>query len=162
MRGSSRCIYAPLQGSAVISRFAFGFPSPGGQPAASEGFPLRDFPAVAISRDGTKIAYVGARGETTQLFLRAVDRLEPQPLPGSANATSPFFSPDGQWVGFFADGKLKKVSIHGGEATTLCDAPINRSATWGPDNTIIFAPTLFGGLMRVSAAGGITRDCNHA
>jgi serine/threonine-protein kinase len=81
--------------------------------------------------------------------------LEPQPLPGSANATSPFFSPDGQWVGFFADGKLKKVSIHGGETTTLCEAPINRSATWGPDNTIIVAPTLFGGLMRVSAAGGI-------
>ena len=144
----------PNLGERPVSRFAFGFPAPDGQPAASEGFPLRDFPAVAISRDGTKIAYLGARGHTTQLFLRPVDRLEPQPLPGSANATSPFFSPDGQWVGFFADGKLKKVSVNGGEATTLCDAPINRSATWGPDNTIIFAPTLFGGLMRVSAAGG--------
>jgi serine/threonine-protein kinase len=144
----------PSPGERPISRFAFGFPSPAGHPAASEGFSLRDFPAVTISRDGTKIAYVGARGETTQIFLRAVDRLEPQPLAGSANATSPFFSPDGQWVGFFADGKLKKVSIHGGEATTLCDAPINRSATWGPDNTIVFSPTLFGGLMRVSAAGG--------
>jgi hypothetical protein len=137
-----------------VSRFAFGFPVPDSQPVASEGFPLRDFPAVAISRDGTKIAYVGARGHTTQLFLRRVDRLEPQPLPDSANATSPFFSPDGQWIGFFADGKLKKASLNRGEATTLCDAPINRSATWGPDNTIIFAPTLFGGLMRVSAAGG--------
>jgi eukaryotic-like serine/threonine-protein kinase len=137
-----------------VGRFAFGFPAPDGQPTASEGFPLRDFPAVAISRDGTKIAYLGARGHTTQLFLRLVDRLEPQPLPGSANATSPFFSPDGQWVGFFADGKLKKASVSGGEATTLCDAPINRSATWGPDSTITFAPTLFGGLMRVSAAGG--------
>jgi serine/threonine protein kinase/Tol biopolymer transport system component len=144
----------PSPGQRVISRFAFALPSPGDQPAASEGFPLRDFPAVTISRDGTKIAYIGARGETTQVFLRAVDHLEPQPLPGTTNATSPFFSPDGQWVGFFADGKLKKVSIHGGGATMLCDAPINRSATWGPDNTIIFAPTLFGGLMRVSAAGG--------
>jgi hypothetical protein len=144
----------PSLGQRVISRFAFSFPTPDSQPAASEGFPLRDFPAVAISRDGTKIAYLGAHGHTTQLFLRPVDRLEPQPLPASANATSPFFSPDGQWVGFFADGKLKKVSVHGGEATTLCDAPINRSATWGPDSTITFAPTLFGGLMRVSAAGG--------
>jgi Tol biopolymer transport system component len=144
----------PSPGQRVISRFAFALPSPGDQPPASEGFPLRDFPAVTISRDGTKIAYIGARGETTQVFLRAVDHLEPQPLPGSTNATSPFFSPDGQWVGFFADGKLKKVPVHGGEATMLCDAPINRSATWGPDNTIIFAPTLFGGLMRVSAAGG--------
>lgn len=137
-----------------VSRFAFGFPAPDGQPAASEGFPLRDFPVVAISRDGTKIAYLGASGHTTQLYLRPLDRLEPQPLPGSANATSPFFSADGQWVGFFADGKLKKVSVHGGEATTLCDAPINRSGTWGTDSTITFAPTLFGGLMRVSAAGG--------
>jgi serine/threonine protein kinase/Tol biopolymer transport system component len=144
----------PSPGQRVISRFAFSFPSPDGQPAASEGFPLRDFPAVAISRDGTKIAYLGARGHTTQLFLRRVDRLEPQPLPDSANATSPFFSPDGQWVGFFADGKLKKASVQGGEATALCDAPINRGATWGPDSTITFAPTLFGGLMRVSAAGG--------
>jgi len=144
----------PSSAEGPVSRFAFGFPSPDGQPAASEGFPLRDFPAVAISRDGTKIAYLGARGHTTQLLLRRVDRLEPQPLPDSANATSPFFSPDGQWVGFFADGKLKKASVQGGEATTLCDAPINRSATWGPDSTITFAPTLFGGLMRVSAAGG--------
>ena len=144
----------PSPGERPVTRFAFGFPAPHGQPPASEGFPLRDFPAVAISPDGTRIAYVGARAETTQVFLRAVDRLESQPLPGSSNATSPFFSPDGQWVGFFADSKLKKVSIHGGEATTLCDAPINRSATWGPDNTIVFAPTLFGGLMRVSAAGG--------
>jgi len=144
----------PSPGERPVSRFAFGFPAPDSQPAASEGFPMRDFPAVAISPDGTKIAYVGALGHTTQLFLRPVDRLESQPLPGSANATSPFFSPDGQWVGFFAGGKLKKASVHGGEATTLCDAPINRSATWGQDNMIVFAPTLFGGLMRVSAAGG--------
>jgi hypothetical protein len=144
----------PSPGEGPVGRFAFGFPAPDSQPGASEGFPLRDFPAVAISRDGTKIAYLGARGHTTQLFLRLVDRLEPQPLPGSADATSPFFSPDGQWVGFFADGKLKKASVNGGEATTLCDAPLNRSATWGPDSTITFAPTLFGGLMRVSATGG--------
>jgi Tol biopolymer transport system component len=144
----------PSPGKRPVSRFAFGFPAPDSQPAASEGFPLRDFPAVAISRDGTRIAYIGASGHTTQLFMRRVDHLEPQPLPDSANATSPFFSPDGQWVGFFADGKVKKASVQGGEATTLCDAPINRSATWGPDSTITFAPTLFGGLMRVSAAGG--------
>ena len=137
-----------------VSRFAFAFAFPDGQSAASAGFPLQDFPAVAISPDGTELAYVSSHGGTTQVFFRPVDRLESQPLPGTTNATSPFFSPDGQWVGFFADGKLKKVSIHGGEPATLCDAPINRSATWGPDNTIIFAPTLFGGLMRVSAAGG--------
>jgi serine/threonine protein kinase/Tol biopolymer transport system component len=137
-----------------VSRFAFAFAFPQGSSVASAGFPLEDFPAVAISPDGTELAYVNGHGETTQVFLRPLDRLESQPLPGTANATSPFFSPDGQWVGFFADGKLKKVSIHGGEPAALCDAPINRSATWGPDNSIIFVPTLFGGLMRVSAAGG--------
>jgi serine/threonine protein kinase len=137
-----------------ISRFAFTFAFPEGSSVASAGFPLEDFPAVAISPGGTELAYVSSHGEATQVFLRPLDRLESQPLPGTVNGTSPFFSPDGQWVGFFADGKLKKISIHGGEPAAICDAPINRSATWGPDNTIIFAPTLFSGLMRVSAAGG--------
>jgi serine/threonine-protein kinase len=139
-----------------VSRFAFAFPSPGDGdlPAASAGYPLKDFPAVAISRDGAELAYIGRLGETTHIFLRSVERLESQPLAGTANATSPFFSPDGQWVGFFADGKLKKVSVNGGQPVTLCDAPLNRSGSWGPDDTIIFSPTLFGGLMRVSAAGG--------
>lgn len=137
-----------------ISRFGFPFHFPEGQSAASAGFPMRDFPAVAISPDGTELAYVAGFGESTEVFLRPVDRLQSQALAGTTNATSPFFSPDGQWVGFFADGKLKKVSIHGGEPTTLCDAPINRSGTWAPDNTIIFAPNLFSGLMRVSAGGG--------
>jgi Tol biopolymer transport system component len=143
-----------------ITRFAFSFPAPGQQPAASAGFALRDFPVVAISRDGSELTYVGRRDETTQLFLRPLDRLESQPLPGTVNATSPFFSPDGQWIGFFADGKLKKVSVHGGEPVALCDAPINRSGAWSPDNTIIFAPTLFAGLMRVSAAGGAPQIFN--
>jgi Tol biopolymer transport system component len=136
-----------------VGRFAFTFPSPG-EAAAAAGMPLSDFPAVAISPDGTEIAYVAGHAQTTQIFLRLLDRLEPQPLAGTANATSPFFSPDGQWVGFFADGKLKKVSIHGGDPTTLCDTAINRNGAWGPDNAIIFAPALFSGLMRVSAAGG--------
>ncbi|HEV2118456.1 MAG TPA: protein kinase [Terriglobales bacterium] len=133
-----------------ITRFAFAFKAPGGQSLA--GFPMRDFPTVAISPDGKELAYVG--GERTQVYLRPMDRLEAQAVPGSENATSPFFSPDSEWIGFFANGKLKKASIHGGEPESLCDAPINRGATWGPDNTIVFAPNVFGGLMRVSAAGG--------
>jgi Tol biopolymer transport system component len=115
---------------------------------------LRDFPAVVISPDGTKLAYLASRGDTIQVFLRPMDRVESQALGGTTAATSPFFSPDGEWVGFFADGKLKKISIHGGDLVTLCDAPINRRATWSPDNTIIFVATVFSGLMRVSAAGG--------
>ena len=75
-------------------------------------------------------------------------------MAGTQGAFSPFFSPDGQWVGFFADGKLKKVSTHGGEPVVLCDAPMNRGGAWGSDDMIIFAPTLFGGLVRISSAGG--------
>jgi len=142
----------PTPTRTVVSRFSFVFTPPEDQPSASSGYLLADYPVVAISPDGTELAYVGRSGETTQIFLRQLDRLDPQPLAGTLNATSPFFSPDGQWVGFFADGKLKKVSIRGGEATTLCDAQINRSGSWGPNNEIVFA-TIFSGLMRVSANG---------
>jgi serine/threonine-protein kinase len=144
----------PAPAQRPVSRFAFTFNFPDEQRAAAAGSLVRNFPAVAISPGGAELAYVARSGETTQVFLRPLDRLESQPLAGSINATSPFFSRDGRWVGFFADGKLKKVSVHGGELVTLCDAPQNRGGTWGPDGTIIFAPTLYDGLMRVSAAGG--------
>jgi hypothetical protein len=141
-----------------ISRFAFTFPTPQEQSAVwvVGGFPLWDFPDVAISADGTKIAYLASDGKARRVFLRPLDGLEASPLAGTDGALSPFFSPDGQWVGFFADGKLKKVSIHGEAPVALCEVPsMNRGASWGPDDRIIFAPTLFGGLMRVSAAGGL-------
>jgi serine/threonine-protein kinase len=144
----------PAPGERPVSRFAFAFKFPEEQRGAAAGFRVRDFPVVAVSPSGNELVYVAPSGQTTQVFLRPLDRLESQPLAGSANAVSPFFSRDGQWVGFFADGKLKKVSIHGGEPVTLCDAPMNRGGTWGPDGTIVFAPTLYSGLMRVSAAGG--------
>ena len=107
-------------------------------------------PVVALSPDGTRLVYVANQ----QLYLRLMDSLEARPIPGTEGAAAPFFSPDGQWVGFFADGKLKKVSISGGAALTLCDAPNSRGASWGPDDTIVFAPTPNSGLFQVSAAGG--------
>ena len=139
-----------------ISRFAFAIPAPVEQSAVwvVGGFPLADFPDVDISPDGTEIAYLASDGKTTRIFLRLMDRLEASPLAGTQGALSPFFSPDGQWIGFFADGKLKKASIHGGEPVVLCEAPMNRGASWGQDDVIVFSPTLFGGLMRISATGG--------
>ena len=65
-----------------------------------------------------------------------------------------FFSPDGNWVGFGADRKLKKVSFAGGPHVTICDVGINRGASWGSDDTIIFANTQSDGLMQVRATGG--------
>src|SRR5262245_33434845 len=84
-----------------------------------------------------------------------MDSLATEPIAGTEDGATPFLSPDGDWLGFTADGKLKKVPILGGEPTVLCDAPDARGASWGDDGTILFAPTTGGGLWRVSAAGGV-------
>jgi len=115
-------------------------------------------PAVALSPDGTHLAYLARQNGTQQLYLRAMDSLEARPLPGTEGAVNPFFSPDGQWVGFFESGKLKKVSVTGGAALTLGDIGATPSgASWGSQGMIIFAPTLVGVLQQVSDAGGTTQ-----
>jgi serine/threonine-protein kinase len=84
-----------------------------------------------------------------------MDQREAKPLADTMGANSPFFSPDGQWVGFFADGKLKTVSLWGGAALTLCDTGFYpRGASWGTDGTIVFTPSFNSGLFRISADGG--------
>src|SRR5262249_4767982 len=84
------------------------------------------------------------------------DQLAAAALPGTEGAASPFFSPDGKWLGFFADGKLKKISVTGGAAVTLCDAPNGRGASWADDESIVFLPQNGPGisLARVSSSGG--------
>ena len=109
---------------------------------------------IALSPDGTHLAHVVSQGGSVQLYLRSMDQLETRAIPGTERGVNPFFSPEGQWVGFFADGKLKKVSISGGSPLTLCDAPNPRGASWGPNNTIVFAPTSSSALWQVSADGG--------
>ncbi|MGH9649781.1 MAG: hypothetical protein ACRD3I_04845, partial [Terriglobales bacterium] len=119
---------------------------------------LAQQPALALSPDGTRVAYVAESGGAVQLYLRAMDRLEASPLAGTERASGPFFSPDGQWIGFFAEGKLKKISVQGGSPVTICEAPEDdRGASWGPDDTIFFIPGFNVGLSRVSAAGGPPR-----
>ena len=107
---------------------------------------------LALSLDGTQLAYVA--GSSQRIYLRAFDTLEAKPLTGTEGAPSPFFSPDGQWIGFFAGGKLKKVAVSGGAVLTLCDAGTPRGGAWGANDTIVFAPTNSGSLSQVSAAGG--------
>jgi Tol biopolymer transport system component len=111
--------------------------------------------ALAISPDGTHLAYIATQGGIQQLYLRAMDSLEAKPVPGTERAVSPFFSPDGKWIGFSADGKLMKVSVDGGVPLTVCDAPSVIGVSWGDDDRIVFARQ-FGvfGLSQVSAAGG--------
>jgi eukaryotic-like serine/threonine-protein kinase len=113
-----------------------------------------DQPAVAISFDGTQLAYVAMQGGTQQLYIRNMDGLEARPLSGTEGATNPFFSPDGQWVGFFADQKLKKVPVSGGAALSLGDAQTPRGASWGDQGTIAFATLPFSVLHQVADGGG--------
>jgi serine/threonine-protein kinase len=115
---------------------------------------LDNGPAVALSPDGTHLAYVARQGGTQQLYLRAMDSLEAKPIPDTEGATEPFFSPDGQWLGFFAGGKLKKVSMSGGAAINLGDAAFPRGASWGSQGMIAFAPSAISALLQVSDAGG--------
>ena len=122
--------------------------------------------SISLSPDGKQLVYVGSRGGRTQLYLRPMDRLEATPIPGTEGAEGPFFSPDGQWIGFAADHKLKKVAIRGGTPLALCSAPVSLGASWGPRDKIIFTPSPDAGLLQVSAAGGIPEvltvsDSNH-
>jgi len=111
---------------------------------------------LALSPDGTHIVYVGNRG--TQLFVRALDALEPVGI-ASGQLRGPFVSPDGRWVGFVdnnvSGNTLRKVAITGGPPITIASLDsILRGATWAPDDTIIFATDSATGLLRMSAGGG--------
>ena len=116
-------------------------------------------PAVALSPDGTRLIYVANRGGRRQLYLREMDRLEATPIPGTEGAHSPFFSPDGQSLGFVSGYKLMKVSVSGGAPQILARVPpVTRGVSWGPDDTIIFNRALDNGLSRISAIGETLPD----
>ena len=114
--------------------------------------PLRG--SVAVSADGTQMMYVAIHAGRPRLFLRTADRDTPQLVEGSDGAADPFFSPDGEWVGFFAHGGLKKLRVTGGTPVALCAARAGAGASWARDGTIVFGGGPGGGLARVSDAGG--------
>ena len=118
--------------------------------------------AVAISPDGTHLAYVASQGGIQQLYLRPLDSLESKPILGTEGTTNPFFSPDGQWIGFFAHGTLRKVFVSGEQAVILGDASEPRGASWGGQGSIAFAPTVASTLQRVSDAGGAAQPLTHS
>lgn len=113
-------------------------------------------PALAISTDGTRLAWSGCDASGCRLYVRPLDRLEAAVVPGTDDGRAPFFSPDGQWLAFFAGGRLKKVALAGGRPVTLADAPSILGGTWA-GREIIFAGSPSGGLMRVPADGGEPR-----
>jgi Tol biopolymer transport system component len=110
---------------------------------------------LAISPDGNRIVFAVTRAGHRELWVRDVASTQAQPLRGTDDASEPFWSPDGQHVGFFADSKLKRVSTDGTLLMTLCDAPVEaRGATWNAEGTILFSDA-GGGLSRVAATGGV-------
>ena len=141
-------------------------------PAAVQRFPI-SVPAsapwvgenggeLAISPDGTSFVYVALEGGTRMLYQRRLDQLDPQPIRGTEDAYNPFFSPDGDWIGFFSgggspNGKLKKIPVRGGAALTLADTTVPTGA-WLADDTILFTRSTGAGaawvISRIPAAGG--------
>ncbi|MEY2413768.1 MAG: eukaryotic-like serine/threonine-protein kinase [Acidobacteriaceae bacterium] len=118
-------------------------------------FPVHD---MAISPNGRTVAIVGfsEAKKTNALWLYDVGGREQRSLPDTEGASFPFWSPDGNSLGFFAFGKLKKLEIRGGPVQVICDAPSGRGGTWNKDGVIVFTPSgqLMDGLYRVSATGG--------
>jgi len=112
-------------------------------------------PEIAVSPDGKRLVYTAGVGATRQLFLREVDQFMGRELPGTKEAFSPFFSADGQSIGFGAGGKLKTLLVDGGRPKILCDASDFVGGSWGPDGVIYFSPTATEGLWKISTDGGV-------
>ena len=114
---------------------------------------------IAISPDGTRIVYASGTGfiPNRQLYLREVGQLKVTPIRGADGVAHPFFSPDGEWIGFQAGGQLKRVPVGGGRPDSIyqlggADSGDFRGASWGPDNIIVFSSP--SGLMQIPAVGG--------
>ena len=134
--------------SPVVSRLSIALPVP-----LSTHYETAN---VALSPDGRTLAYVGAMNGTRSLYVRTMDQIEVKPLPGTEGAHGPVFSPDGAWIAFVADRKLKKVPVLGGSPTAVNEGnPDTLSIDWAPDGTIVFTRGFTLGLARVSASGGV-------
>ena len=115
--------------------------------------------AFALSPDGKSIVFSAHDSDGYRLYQRSLDEFEAVPIENTEGAVGPFFSPDGEWIAFWADRRLKKVPLLGGPAVTLCEtyvwAPFG--ASWGPNDTIVFTPRVSGEIFEVSANGGEPR-----
>jgi serine/threonine-protein kinase len=114
-----------------------------------------DYPAsVVLSPKGDQIAFVAESGGKRQICVRPMDEMNARPLAGTDGAQQPFFSPDGRWLGFFADGKLKKIPLRGGAPLVLSAAPYGMGGAWSSEGWIVYAFSDFEGLRRISENGG--------
>ena len=111
-------------------------------------------PVVALSPDGRTLVYSASRDGVPQLYLRPMNELTATPLAGTEGGVSPFFSPDSEWIGFFTETELKKVSIGGGTPLPVADVRRGLTGTWGTDDRIVIGIAGGTGLFEVAAAGG--------
>ena len=120
--------------------------------------------SFAISPDGTLLAIAATVNGKRQLWLRSLDSLQAHAMPFTEGATYPFWSPDSRYIGFFGQGKLKKIAASGGPAQTLCNVANGRGGSWSRGNVIVFSPGIFGStiLQQVSADGGTPSDVPQA
>ena len=113
---------------------------------------------VALSDDGTRVAYIGLHNGKDLLYIRALTESAPRALDGTEGSEAPFFSPDGQWIAFFAGSKLRKIAVGGAALQPLADAPAERGGAWGADGYIYFAPINTGSIWRVPESGGTATE----
>jgi DNA-binding winged helix-turn-helix (wHTH) protein/Tol biopolymer transport system component len=128
------------------------------------GLPLRLSPSrpFAISPDGLTLVYVAEDPGGGTLASRRLDSVQTVRLPRTEGAVSPFFSPDGRWIGFFANGKMRRIPAAGGAPIDICDAGAEcRGASWSCQDEIVFAPTPAAGLVRVPVEGGRPRPATE-
>lgn len=131
-------------------RFAVGIPD------SADAYRDVETNSMAVSPDGSLLAFIAAAKPQRRILVRPLDAMSSAPLPGTEGADSVFWSPDSRHIGFFADGKLKRIEADGKSLQVVCNlsAPMDATASWGLDGTIIFSEENSGGIYRVSAAGG--------
>jgi serine/threonine-protein kinase len=160
------CIAAVMAAGAIVVAWMGARPEPPahGSPTRlvvsvpqDQRLAIADATSLAVSPDGSRLVYAASSrpGSRPHLWLRRLDRFEAAPIPGSEGAVGPFFSPDGRWLGYFAEGKLFRISVEGGAPDEVCHVgQVVPGASWGLDDTIIYTNSPSSGLLRVPAAGG--------
>jgi Tol biopolymer transport system component len=119
--------------------------------------PDNDGAVAVLSPDGRTLVYPAIVAGTQRLYRRPLDRVESTPIAGTEDAVQPFFSPDGRSIAFFTISHLMQVPVSGGVPQTLMPATLTRGGTWGPDGTIVLAPGITTGLVRMPATGGAAK-----
>ncbi|MBZ0110857.1 MAG: protein kinase [Thermoanaerobaculia bacterium] len=133
-----------------VTRFSVGFP-------ASSELQFVDVPSIALSPDGRFLAFSATNPASgrNEIFLRPFDQTEARAVPGTRDGSAPFFSPDGDWLGFFAPNELRKVRVTGDQPLTLAPSPNARGGIWSPDgSSIYYSPEYTSGIWRVPTVGG--------